>query len=214
MFQSAKAVAKVYDKFHMIQDTLDMEYWDRVEPVFKLGNNTSREDYCHVLCHKDLWRSNLMFDNPPKRCILVDYQLCVYRPIAFDLLTGIFLNTRRSQRDQHLGTYLRGYYDYLKSSLDNHGICIEDVLTIDELIRSCDTFKLIPLCVNVVYYPLTFLPDGYLRNLDRSDPIKYDIVCNSNRNSFVLERMKEDPLYEEVVLEVVEELMEYIYQLN
>lgn len=155
--------------------------------------------------------SNILFNDKLTNCVLIDFQLCVYRPIAFDLLTAIHLTVRRDERMKYMDLYQIDYYNYLTTALQHYKIDISELLSLNDLKRSFDAFKLIPLCQNIVYHPLTMLPQGTLNYLEHNEPETYNQICNINRNQFILDQMKIDKYYEELILEITDELLEFLF---
>ncbi|XP_059616912.1 uncharacterized protein LOC132261899 [Phlebotomus argentipes] len=193
---------------------------DMMEKVYEFQYST--RDYQNVLCHRDLWSKNIMFQFPkrhgsdewdydnPQHCLFMDFQICRYQPPAVDVLLTIFFNTRRKHRDEHFEEYLKFYHDFLRDELKKYGIDAGVKLPWAEFRQSCTHYALLPLVFNCVYAPLTHLTPGILVQLQKSDPEKYHRVCNAERNDFVLENMHLDAFYHDYVTEVMEELLQHL----
>ncbi|GAB0089206.1 uncharacterized protein DMENIID0001_037100 [Sergentomyia squamirostris] len=206
-----------FTDYKLIQEGKLMEMMERVYEFQETSLN-----YQNVLCHRDLWTKNIMFQFPkvetsdnldyanPQHCLLMDFQICRYQPPAIDVLLTIFFNTRRPHRDQHFQTYLKFYHDFLTSELEQFDIDGNSKIPWNEFLTSCEYYKLMPLIFNCVYAPLTHLTPGVMVELQKSDPERYHIVCNQDRNDFVLDHMDHDQYYNDYVTEVMEELLEHL----
>lgn len=180
-------------------------------------------EFENVLCHRDLWTKNILFRFPadsedyqtPEHCLVLDFQICRYHPPAVDVLLAIYFNTRRDLRRQELDNWTNFYLDYVKEylkKLDFPQSQLEKLRFLGkaEFEKSCEHFQLMPLVMNCIFVPLTHLEPGTLPTMQREEPGKYFELCNVSRNDFVAENMERDQYYREYVLEVVEELVEYL----
>uniref|UniRef100_A0A1B0CGR6 CHK kinase-like domain-containing protein n=1 Tax=Lutzomyia longipalpis TaxID=7200 RepID=A0A1B0CGR6_LUTLO len=194
---------------------------EMMEKVYQLSEST--REFQNVLCHRDLWSKNIMFQFPklegnpqeldyanPQHCLLMDFQICRYQPPAVDVLLTIFFNTRRQHRDEHMQLYLKFYYDFLKQELKKYDIDAAIKLPWEEFTRSCKHYALMPLIFNCIFVPLTHLAPGILTQIQKTDPERYHVICNTDRNEFVLQNMDLDDFYRDYVTEVMEELLQHL----
>nr|XP_029729192.1 uncharacterized protein LOC109429831 [Aedes albopictus] len=194
---------------------------EKLNEIFEIVKPT--HDFQSVLVHRDIWLNNLMFqfekdpatgeDKPdiPKRCILLDFQICRYLPPIVDLLLTLYLTTRRSHREQFFQDYLRFYYDHLSDRMRSFKLNPDQVLPFEQLERSIGHYKIIAHVFAGVYLALTNLPANVLDQLHQDDPELYHQYCNSNRDEFMLKYLREDEFYRETMTECVEETVEYFF---
>lgn len=181
--------------------------------------------YRNVLCHRDIWNNNVMFQygvndpthcEPPTHAILIDYQICRYMPPAFDLLQLLHLNRRRDVRNRaNVERHLRFYHDNLLAELTAEGGTTQttaaSIVPWSDLVESFAAYKLYGLTNNCLYNPAVKMPDNALIVLRATDPTRYELISNVRRDQFLLEWMEKDAEYAAVVWECVEELCEHVF---
>lgn len=181
--------------------------------------------YRNVLCHRDLWQSNLLFKfasnaddkidyTKPIECVLIDYQICRYLPPIVDVIGLISVSTRLDHRKQCYPRYLQFYYDALTTELIKYKIDSSNVLSWEEFIRSSKELELLPLAINCCCRPLTTLPSEILLSLKTENPERYMRTMTVNRHEFILEYMEKDAEYKEIVMESYSELLDCMFGLN
>lgn len=210
------------DYFKSVQIPSKTEFMDKLYRVYKYRDEI--KEFEKVLCHRDIWNSNLFFSfspndtglTDPSHCLIVDYQICCYQSPVMDLLIAIQLTTRREFRNKELKKCFQFYKDYMRSLLKqffhftDEDIQLLKFLEDNEFDICRDYYLLYPMVANCIYVTLTHLEPGKLNNIQRTDPQRYYSLCNVNRNEFVRENMEIDAYYRDYVLEVVGELLEYL----
>lgn len=182
-------------------------------------------EFPNVLCHRDLWHSNLMFkfnendeDNiqrikfdKPQCAMMVDFQFCRYSPPALDVLQTIFLTTTRENRIEHFNDYLLYYYYQLEKELSCYTIQIDRIMSWKLFMESCNVYRLVPLVLNCTYSTLTQLPTELLSTLEVEQPDLYHDICHGKNNQFLVDFCQNDKFYEKQILECIQELLEYVH---
>lgn len=148
----------------------------------------------------------------PTHAVFIDYQTCRYIPAALDLLQLLYLNTRRAQRTATgERRYLRCYHEALSNELAGDGIRVADELPWSELLESYEHYRMFGLACALQYQPLIRMPDDRFNVMRLKDPEMYARLSNVKRDDFVLELMRSDAFYGEVLGECVEELLEVVF---
>ncbi|EFN82948.1 uncharacterized protein LOC105184691 [Harpegnathos saltator] len=174
---------------------------EQVNNIFKTSCTKT-----NVVSHGDLWGNNLMFNNDvPPKCLLVDYQLTKYLPLAFDVSQFFYLCTDRSFRETWESAMLRHYYEILCETLDAHGIGLMQRPAWSEVVDGMEEQRLGSLITAIIYFP-TVLMDEKLNAQIMSDPTSYNEFTFQNRTKFVLSVMEKDSVYGRRISEAVDEL--------
>lgn len=172
--------------------------------------------YRKVLCHRDIWRNNLMFQfkeptndySEPIDCVLVDFQLARCVPPAVDIIVTLYLLQQTNERKRDFLDNLKHYYDCLGMSLKHFEMDVQEILPFDEIVESCEHFKLLGALIKAIYIQTTYFPCEEMKKL-RSDDEKYKDFVNNDR-SILLKFIDTDKIFRDWMLEAVEELVEMI----
>ncbi|XP_011707632.1 PREDICTED: uncharacterized protein LOC105462618 [Wasmannia auropunctata] len=161
----------------------------------------------NVVSHGDLWGNNLLFDDDaPPKCLLVDFQLLRYSPLAHDVAQFLYLCTDRSFRETWESTMLRHYHDALRETLNLHENRAQ-LPPWSELIEGMEEQRLAALVTAIIYFP-TVLMDEALSARVMNNPTSYVEYYFTNRKEFVLANMEKSPVYKRRISEAVVELAE------
>lgn len=95
-----------------------------------------------VCSHGDLWRRNVLFQEPTKHCKIIDFQMLRYCDPSFDVLSFIYFNFPLSSLKDHRSDLLKYYYESLASFTED---LAREVLPFAEFMRSVDHFELLAL---------------------------------------------------------------------
>ncbi|KAL0113942.1 hypothetical protein PUN28_011341 [Cardiocondyla obscurior] len=167
----------------------------------------------NVVSHGDLWGNNLLFNNDvPPKCLLVDFQLLRYSPLAHDVAQFLYLCTDRSFRETWENTMLHHYYDTLHETLNIHGAHIQTPPW-SELIEGMEEQRLGAVITAVIYFP-TVLMDETLGGRIINDPVSYAKYTFRDRTETVLSVMETDSIYKKRINEAVVELVELALRLD
>lgn len=169
-----------------------------------------------VCCHRDLWKNNLMyrFDDgendlaKPAHCLLIDFQICRYLPLTVDVIICILLPSRDHSNVDECLTF---YYGQLASELLKHDVKLANLMSWSAFELSCQSYKLLPLIQQGMFWSLTNLPEGVLPHLLATDEREYIKICNEHRDDIVLDYMERDGYYRDCMIETVERLIEYLF---
>lgn len=183
---------------------------------------TSSANFQNVFCNRDLWYKNIMFAfdidetthradlTKPCHAIVMDFQLSRYLPPAVDVYQIIYMTTRRANRNEKcMLDYLKSYYSDLRENFEENELV--EILSWEQFIESWNIAKYFAMIFNCTYAPLMYMPAHILEQLKVEDPEQYCTVSNEQRGDFIIQIMNENEQYKEIVLECVNELLEYLY---
>ncbi|XP_066602585.1 uncharacterized protein [Prorops nasuta] len=167
----------------------------------------------NVISHGDLWSNNLMFssDSPPN-CVLLDYQLFRYCPLAHDVIQLLYLCTSRSFRNINEKEMIQHYYNTLCEVLTENQPNMEHP-SWDELMQSIEEQRLGAIVTAALFFP-TVLMDEQLGAQIFDDPLVYSQYYFHRRDNIVIENMKKNIQYDYRIKEVVMELAEASLKLD
>ncbi len=215
-----KFIAPLTPNFNKYTNWSPQKFDELIAPIYEMMCES--KTFRNVLCHRDLWQSNLLYKfernvndgidyTKPVECVLFDYQICRYLPPIVDVVGLISVSTRLEHRNQFYCRYLRYYYDALTRELDEFRIDVSKELSWDELMRSWKELKLLPLAISAVCIPLISLSSEIVLSLKTDDPARYMRTMTVNRHELILEYMEKDPEYKEIVLEGFSELLDCMF---
>lgn len=150
----------------------------------------------------------------PINCMFVDFQFYRYAPPAIDVLQLLLMNTRLDHRRKYYEEYFKYYHSCLSNELKSHGLDVESILTWKEFRLTCDELRMYPIIYNCVAQPqIFFTPEKQLK-MKNIDPVKFQHFLLVNRMDFMLEAMAEDEQYKDVIMENIEELLDFMFVEN
>lgn len=141
----------------------------------------------------------------------MDYQFARYLPPVADVLMFILMTTRLDNRRKYLSSYYRYYYDCLCTELEKHKLIAEEILSWNDFQSSCKDLKLFPMIFSCVGLPFTFFPNEIQMKIKNSSDEEFRRIREVNHHDFIIQHMKEDKEFKDVVLESIEELMETLF---
>ncbi|XP_078045616.1 uncharacterized protein LOC144474543 [Augochlora pura] len=167
----------------------------------------------NVISHGDLWGNNMMFSNEmlPK-CLLVDFQLLRYAPLAHDVAQLLYLCTDRSFRAASEETMLKHYYSVLCETLRSAGARIE-IPPWSEIVEGYEEQRLAGAVTAATFFPTVLLEENLGAEI-MNNPESYNRYVFEDRSEFVLAIMKEDPGYRKRVTESAVEMVDLSFRLH
>ncbi|KAJ8680539.1 hypothetical protein QAD02_016326 [Eretmocerus hayati] len=203
-FGTCKIIAAValrlgYEEYHVHRT------FERISDIIKPSDK-----FVNVVCHGDLWSHNLMFDDtqPTPNCILVDFQLIRYCPLALDILQILYLNTTRSFREKSKNELIQYYHSILEETIRNND-SVKDVSipTFEEILTQVEELKLFGPIVASLFFPAILMNlEGVVQDLQNLE--KRIEFLNSDRVNLTLSQMEKDPFFKDRLEEVIGEALE------
>ncbi|CAG9864999.1 unnamed protein product [Phyllotreta striolata] len=168
--------------------------------------------YRNVLTHGDLWANNVMLKRDEKSgkavgCKLVDFQCARYAPPAYDVLSFIYLTTSREFRRQHLYELTGIYYSYLERNLKRFGCNIDDILSFDDFMESCEVAKKFAIVLAAFYFPLVLIDNEKIEEYFADEELNAKAIFD-NRIHLVLKHKDEDEFYRNRIVQSLQDLKE------
>ena len=95
-----------------------------------------------VICHGDLWYTNLMFENnQPSHCIFVDFQLIRYAPLVLDFLQLVYVNNFGNITEDLKIKLLKHYHNALQEIIGKNRSIDAKIPSFKEVLESCNHYE-------------------------------------------------------------------------
>lgn len=146
----------------------------------------------------------------PLHCVLLDFQTARHLPITIDVLMAIICTTSSEHQEKFYSDYVDFYYKELSEELKCFNINLETIMSFDDFTKSCSHHKAFALVYNVIVMMITRIPREYFSNFNEDE---YRDFAEGNRSKFVLDYMSKDLLYEKCLIEAVEEVASFVFNL-
>lgn len=167
----------------------------------------AQEGECNVVCHGDLWKNNLLFNDSEQKCILVDFQMLRYASLASDIGILLYLHTTPETRKKLEPSLLKHYYSALYDTLVQTKIPNVKIPKYESIVKEFNEHRLVGMS-----YALLFMPGIYLFPEDlaqiMNDPVKLEEWFYENRIDTIKKNMEENPAYDKLMKDIVIEFLE------
>ncbi|XP_028135406.1 uncharacterized protein LOC114330279 [Diabrotica virgifera virgifera] len=98
--------------------------------------NANLKNYRNVLSHNCLWPNKFLFkydeDDNIISCKIVDFQTIGLQPPVYDVLIFLYINTRKSFRDEYLQDLLGYYYKCFSDYIKKGGYTASEIISEEE----------------------------------------------------------------------------------
>lgn len=158
-------------------------------------------DVPKVLCHRDLYKNNLMFREDPPNCTLIDFQTSRYLSLSVDVTMAIICTTNRQHYEKMMNHYLKYYYEQLERKLLKFNINLNLIMSFDNYMKSCEYHKKFSLVYKTFVVTLVQVPYQLFNNFTEND---YNEFASGDRYSLVRKFMEQDELFKERLLDAVD----------
>ncbi|XP_047533049.1 uncharacterized protein LOC125068089 [Vanessa atalanta] len=210
----ALEAVKYFSKYTNDKKVLNLieQRWNDVwKTAIRLADHSST--YRNVICHRDLWNNNILFRYKkegaklvPDDCVLVDFQAVRYQPPAGDVMLLLYCNLESNFRDENMKTFLSHYYNIMKNILGSNGIPIQDILSFDNFLKSCDEQKLWALVVSACLVPQFWIDDELNTNIF-CNTTNFKEIMTKDKASFIKSMIINNSDYKNKVLNILEEII-------
>lgn len=166
--------------------------------------------YRNVICHRDIWTNNIMFQHDPSGsptgCYLIDFQIFAYCPPAIDFAQCLYLVTDQATRDRHFDSFVRIYHDAFARLLAEDGLDVDDHLPWTAFRQSCADARNIAIVYAAHTLQLMLLSSTTIADLCGVNNRLEDVMYGDERSEIVLHQCEKLPSYKQRLLEIVHEM--------
>lgn len=162
-----------------------------------------------VLCHRDIWKNNLMFTSNPIHCVIIDYQTARYLPLSVDVCMVIFCSAQRDHYEKLVDHYVSTYYSLLSNKLKEFNFDINTIMSRENLIKSCEHHKNFAIVYNCLIIMLTRVPQEFFQGFEEQD---FRDFGDGDRYRLVSKFMEKDSKFSELLIDAVKAVVELFYR--
>ncbi|CAG9825518.1 unnamed protein product [Phaedon cochleariae] len=174
-----------------------------------LGEEKYSQGFRSTIIHCDLWSNNFLYQydkrNEIERCKIIDFQTVAYGPPAFDVMSFIQSNTRKSFRDKYQQKLLIYYYDTLSGLLEGKGFQASEILSEQEFRKSSEYFSVPAKIRAIVDRAMTFIPDDKFNEAAQSEET-FSRLLFEDRGKVIIEAYESDDKFKDLITEDILEL--------
>lgn len=183
-----------------------------IEQTFKTMQYQTK--FRNVLGHGDLHPKNVLFNyenhsHIPEKCVLLNFGYCRYFMPAYDVLTFIFSSTTRLFRQHYFTYFIKFYHECLHQELMKQDLHIDDCLTFEEFQRSINFLMPAIKLKALIHLEDWGAKPGFYKQLQK-DERAFAAYLYQDKGPFVKQLYKKDPLFQYLVVEGVQEVVETV----
>lgn len=161
---------------------------------------------CNVICHGDLWKNNLLFNDIEQNCILVDFQLLRYASVAVDIGMLLYLHTTEEDRKKFESSLLKHYYSVLYDTLLLNNVPKSEIPKYESILKEFNEHRLVGLTYASLYSPGIHQNPDDLADI-MNDPVKLKKWFLKERIDFIIASIDKNLVYEKLLKDIMTELM-------
>ncbi|XP_070506316.1 uncharacterized protein [Chironomus tepperi] len=186
------------------------KFYDKIFGVIEVMEK-SPFDVPKVLCHRDIWKNNLMFRDDPLNCVLIDFQTSRYLSLSVDVTMAIICTSNRNHYEKLMSYYLQFYYQHLERKLSKFSIDLSTLMNYEVFLQSCEYHKKVLLVYKTFVVSLTQVPQELFKNFSDDD---YRDFASGDRYRLVKKFMEQDETFKERLLDAVGAVIEGLKDVN
>lgn len=164
----------------------------------------ARDGECNVICHGDLWKNNLLFNDGEKKCVLVDFQFLRYASVAIDIGMLLYLHTTPEDRKRLEYSLLKHYYSVLYDTLAQNTKLLVKIPTYENILKDYNKHRLVGMTYASLYSPGIHLDPEDLSDI-MNDLEKLEKWYFKERIDFITVGMNKNPVYEKLLKDTITE---------
>ncbi|OAD59966.1 hypothetical protein WN48_06731 [Eufriesea mexicana] len=169
----------------------------------------------NLMCHRDVWSNNMMFKRDsagkPVGCYLVDFQFLRYSPPAFDFVACLLLTLDRATRRRCYDRLVDVYYDTMRKELAADGLSVDDCLSRDQFVDSCEHVKGVALLYVIANLQIMLLSKEAVEEYFIQSPkLLEHVLYGDERPDLVRNQCRARKEYQQRQTEIIEEIREYL----
>lgn len=179
-------------------------FYEKIFSITEMQEN-SPFNVPKVLCHRDLWKNNLMFRKNPLHCVLIDFQTVRYLPLSVDVIMAIICTTRREHYERMLSYYFLYYYQHLDRKLRKFSINLKTLMNFQNFVKSCKYHKKVVVVYKTLVVTETQVSPELFDDFTKEDHVEY---LEGDRYKFVKKFMDHSSGFKERMLESIQAVVD------
>lgn len=203
-----ETIRQVALKKSLINESESEDFYESIHKSIEIMES-SPHGIPYVICHRDVWKNNLMFSSNQFQCVLIDFQTARYLPLSVDVAMVIFCNTEREHFEKLTEHYVNFYFANLNEKLRKFKI--NSTMIKENLIKSCDYHKQFALIYNCILVMLTKPSPELFSNFEEKD---FRDFAENDRYRIVSKFMEQDVKYCQLLVDAVKSVVDLIYRKN
>ncbi|XP_070506688.1 uncharacterized protein [Chironomus tepperi] len=180
------------------------EFYDKIFGVIEVMEK-SPFDVPKVLCHRDIWKNNLMFRDDPLNCVLIDFQTSRYLSLSVDVTMAIICTTNRNHYEKMLSYYLKFYYQHLERKLSKFSLNLKMIMKYQNFLKSCQYHKKVLIVYKTLVVTETQVPENLFDDFSKEDHVEY---LGGDRWRLVKRFMDKDAMFKKRILDSVKAVID------
>jgi thiamine kinase-like enzyme len=189
---SKPGLDQMIDSFVDIPKDISIEEFrkrvDTIYDVFLERMNTPAKQFRNVVCHGDLYASNMLIKyneaHMAENCFIVDFQGLRYAPITQDMLMLAYFSTNKNVRDKYLDKLLEEYYQELTKIMVQFGLDVNTFYSPEEFRASVKYMKPIVI-MGAIFYAQVIAISPEKREEILFDESNFKYYLYENRKEYV-----------------------------
>lgn len=197
-FKAIERLIDVAPYFTENRREIKMKFSNAVEQVYELVKPSKK--YRNVLCHGDLWNSNILFKyngNRPEHCILLDFQAIRYTIPAHDFAYFVIFNCGiGTKNNNNYNELVKYYYSSLDYYLKENNIDVNKHISFEEFLETLEYIIPFVIVQNACFSSLCLI-----RMYDdvRKDQKTVKKFFYENRNDLCVKAYKENEEFRNIM---------------
>ena len=195
-------ILKIALKKNFIQPSESEMFFEHLFSTIEIMEN-SPFNIPHILCHRDLWKNNLMFSKNSDHCVLIDFQTARYLPLSVDVAMAIVVNSH--QHEEMMEYYVNYYHACLSDKLRKFDIEIDSIMSKESLLKNCEYHRKYALVNKAIIEMLTKPSKEFFVGFSEDNYHEFD---DGDRSRLVLMFMERDANYDKALSKTVKKIVD------
>ncbi|XP_072377106.1 uncharacterized protein [Diabrotica undecimpunctata] len=199
---------------HRISEKEFVSAFDRGLSKIPKEMSDNIKNYRSVISHGCLWANKFLFkydgDNNIISCKIVDFQSIGLQPPVYDVLSFLYMNTRKSFRDEYLQDLFDYYYQCFSSFIEKGGYTASEIISEGEFYEAYKKLRFLIKVHSMVDKSIMLIPDViYTDHLKNDEDYTYFLF--EGRPDIMVKIFLGNSYYREILTEDLIEMRSILF---